>query len=427
MTTLPQASARSRWLLPLLATATVVAVVAAVIGGVSAVGAKTGPSVPPVLHLASAAGASLGSPAALPAGASEQGAAKVSNLKGSGWRLAAPLPAGPSFGQVYLMAPAPQTRAFVSNLGRALGMSGQPQHLSGGWYLVSGKTELSVSELGCGHWVYSNHGCLAGPVLDPQTGAGCAVADSAPPVAPAAGAHGAAGAGGVNVPTTTSPPVPPAMPKPVPKNIAAGIAAPILTAVGIDAGAAQVQSSGGQSNVIFSPKVAGRSVLGLESSVSIDSRAVVVDASGWLATSTTGANYPLISAQAAYAQLLAAPQPMMAMALACRVGAGSQGCLPAPDRVVTGATLGLTQAYSTGAAILLVPAWLFHVRGEPTPMAVVAVEPAYLGGPAQPSPGTKPTASSGPAGIGGTSAGTGAPAQVEPAGPASPPPTMPPR
>lgn len=421
MTNLPQASARSRWLLPL------VAVVIAVIGGVSALRAKTGPSVPPVLHLARAAGASLGSPAPLAAGTGEQGAGKVGNLKGSLWRLAGTLPQGPSSGQVHLMAPEPATRAFVRNLGRALGMSGQPQHLSGGWYLVSGKTELSVSELGGGHWVYSNHGCLAGPVLDPQTGAGCAISDSAPPVAPAPGAHGAAGGSGINVPMTTSSLVPPAAAKPVPQNIARSIAGPVLAAVGINAGAAQVQSAGGQSNVIFSPKVAGRTVVGLDSSVSIDARGLVVDASGWLATSTTGTAYPLISAQAAYAQLLAQPQPMMAMAMPCRIAAGTQGCLPIPDRVVTGATLGLTQAYSTDRAILLVPAWLFHLRGEPTPMAVVAVEPAYLGEPTQPSPATKPPTGSSPAGIGGTSgtsASTSAPAPVEPAGPASPPPNM---
>jgi hypothetical protein len=34
---------------------------------------------------------------------------------------------------------------------------------------------------------------------------------------------------------------------------------------------------------------------------------------------------------------------------------------------VTGAVLGLTQAYPTNHGILLVPAWPFQVRGEPTP------------------------------------------------------------
>jgi len=46
--------------------------------------------------------------------------------------------------------------------------------------------------------------------------------------------------------------------------------------------------------------------------------------------------------------------------------------------VVTGATLGLMQDSTTEQAILLVPAWLFHLRGEPTPMAIVAIDAAYL-------------------------------------------------
>ena len=43
------------------------------------------------------------------------------------------------------------------------------------------------------------------------------------------------------------------------------------------------------------------------------------------------------------------------------------------------AKLGLTQSFTSEGTILLVPAWLFQVRGEPAPMAVVAVQPAFLG------------------------------------------------
>lgn len=71
----------------------------------------------------------------------------------------------------------------------------------------------------------------------------------------------------------------------------------------------------------------------------------------------------------------------------CRVVVGVQGCAPTPDQVVTGATLGLTQAYTTDRGILLVPAWLFQVRGESTPVAVGAVQQAFLGQPKPPSPG----------------------------------------
>jgi hypothetical protein len=320
----------------------------------------------------------------------------------------------------------PQTRAFVINLARALAMTGQPQQLTGGWYLVSGSTELSVSERPGGHWVYSNHGCIAGPVLDPAAGVGCAVANAMPPVPPEPAAPGAPGApgksapgaGGIKARTTSSPPVPLPTPTPVPENVARSIARPVLAAVGINPDAARVQSAGGQTRVIFSPTVAGLSVLGLESSLSIDEHGQIVDATGWMATSTTGRTYPLISARQAYNQLLRQPQPMMALAMPCRIVAGTRGCLPAPDRVVSGATLGLIQASTTDQAILLVPAWLFHLRGEPTPMAIVAVDGAYLvdSGPIPPdgnvATGSSPASAGGGSGTSSSTAITGGPTQV---------------
>lgn len=55
----------------------------------------------------------------------------------------------------------------------------------------------------------------------------------------------------------------------------------------------------------------------------------------------------------------------MGAAMPRRIVANTPECALAPDRVVTGARLGLTQSFITGGAILLVPAWLFEVRGEP--------------------------------------------------------------
>jgi hypothetical protein len=74
---------------------------------------------------------------------------------------------------------------------------------------------------------------------------------------------------------------------------------------------------------------------------------------------------------------------------------------------------------------MLVPAWLFQVRGETTPIAVVAVEPAFLGLPDQPSASGRLTSGSEPGSIGGASAtngstmNTGPPTRVEPGGPAT--------
>jgi hypothetical protein len=417
MTSTPQAPARSRWLLPAGAAAAV-AVLVAVVAIVSAVNGN-GPAQPPVLHLASVAGGSVGLPASAAAGVSDKsgtsgkGGAPVSGARGSGWRLEGTLPTGPSTGRVYLLPAGASTRSFVSTLARTLAMSGEPQHLKDGWYLVSGTTELSVSELAGRHWTYSNHGCVAGPVLDPQTGVACAVAKPLP-----------------------STPV--AQPIPVAENVTRRLARPVLEAIGVNPDAARVDTEGGQQSVVLVPKVGGSTVVGLETRVSVDEQGQVVDASGWLATPAAAAAYPLISARQGYDQLLQQPQPMMALGMPCRIVPGTQGCAPIPDRVVTGATLGLTQAFGTDRGILLVPAWLFQMPGQSTPVAVVAVQRSFLGQPDQPAPGGGPAVGgqpgrvgSEPGSVGGGSAPngstevTGAPTQVEQGGPAMAPATTP--
>ncbi|HEY8821726.1 MAG TPA: hypothetical protein VIM49_07245 [Dermatophilaceae bacterium] len=417
MTSTAQAPARSRWLLPAGAAAAV-ALLVAVVAIVSAVNGN-GPAQPPVLHLASVAGGSVGLPASAAAGVSDKsgtsgkGGAPVSGARGSGWRLEGTLPTGPSTGRVYLLPAGASTRSFVSTLARTLAMSGEPQHLKDGWYLVSGTTELSVSELAGRHWTYSNHGCVAGPVLDPQTGVACAVAKPLP-----------------------STPV--AQPIPVAENVARRLARPVLEAIGVNPDAARVDTEGGQQSVVLVPKVGGSTVVGLETRVSVDEQGQVVDASGWLATPAAAAAYPLISARQGYDQLLQQPQPMMALGMPCRIVPGTQGCAPIPDRVVTGATLGLTQAFGTDRGILLVPAWLFQMRGQSTPVAVVAVQRSFLGQPDQPAPGGGPAVGgqpgrvgSEPGSVGGGSAPngstevTGAPTQVEQGGPAMAPATTP--
>jgi len=398
--------------------AAAVAVLVAVVAIVSSVSGN-GPVQPPVLHLASVAGGSVGLPASAAAGVSDKsgtsgkGGAPVSGARGSGWRLEGTLPTGPSTGRVYLLPAGASTRSFVSTLARTLAMSGEPQHLKDGWYLVSGTTELSVSELAGRHWTYSNHGCVAGPVLDPQTGVACAVAKP--------------------LPSTSA-----AQPIPVAENVARRLARPVLEAVGVNPDVARVDTEGGQQSVVLVPKVGGSTVIGLETRVSVDEQGQVVDASGWLATPTAAAAYPLISARQGYDQLLQQPQPMMALGMPCRIVPGTQGCAPIPDRVVTGATLGLTQAFSTDRGILLVPAWLFQVRGQSAPVAVVAVQRSFLGQPDQPAPGGGPTiggqpgrVGSEPGSVGGGSAPngstevTGAPTQVEQGGPAVAPATTP--
>jgi hypothetical protein len=107
---------------------------------------------------------------------------------------------------------------------------------------------------------------------------------------------------------------------------------------------------------------------------------------------------------------------MMLSSTMCRIVPGSQGCAPIPDRVITTARLALTLTYSTDGDVLLVPAWLFQVRSDPTPVEVLAVERAYLGEPK--AAGATPTTGSVPAKIGwsngltSTGPNTGAPTAV---------------
>jgi hypothetical protein len=423
----PQGPSGSRRLAPLVAAAVVVVVIGALIGGVYVLrspSGPTGPTTPPVLHLSEVAGAALGSPTASAAGAAVRSSAGTTSLKGSGFSLVGTLPKGPATAAIRRVTAEPVTTTMVSALERALAMTGRPVHVAGGWYLVAGTSELSVSELAGGKWVYTDQRCITAAAVGPQFGADCSQAAPPPPVATAPDTHSVPrGNGNVNPPGT---PVP--TPAPLADSIARAIAAPVFAAVGVNVAAVQVQTGGGQASLISSPTVAGLSVVGLDSLVSIGTNRKIVNASGWLAASTPGPMYPLNSARAAYDTLISEPAPMMAPDLACRVAAGTQGCLAAPERVVTGGTLGLTQAYSSGGAMLLVPAWLFHLRGQKDPIAVVAVASAYLGQPAPPPESGRATTGSSAGSAGGTGAmttSTGSPPQGHPGGPATAPPARP--
>ena len=380
MNTLPHTSGFSAWLRPLAASAGVVAVVAAVVFGVSLVHRRNEPAGPPALHLARVAGSSLGVSATVAADDSGPGSTRVSSAGVSGWRLEGKLPIGPSSGQVQSLPAGAATRDLVRTLAGSLGMSGQPRHLKNGWYLISGTTELSVSELAGRHWTYSNHGCISGPVLDPQLGAACGFAQSAPPLAAEPSAGGTARSG-LHAPATSSPPAASPVLAPIAEDAARRVARPVLLAAGVSPGSAPVETQGAARSVVSRSTVDGMTVLGLQTQVSIDAHGQIVDASGWLATPAMGSTYPLISARQGYDQLLAQPHPMMLSSTMCRIVPGSQRCAPIPDRVITTARLALILTYSTDGDVLLVPAWLFQVRNDPTPVEVLAVERAYLGEP----------------------------------------------
>jgi hypothetical protein len=174
-----------------------------------------------------------------------------------------------------------------------------------------------------------------------------------------------------------------------------------------------METTGERRILLVSPRVADSPVIGLDTRIVVGADSSVEDASGWLAQPQRGDDYPVIGAREAFEQLRNQPRPMLAE-MPCEIPPGATACPAPPDREVTGARLGLVQAHEGDDGTLLVPAWLFNVRGQLEPAVVLAVAPDYLGDPEAPrSGGTSP----GGAG-GGTSGGSGVatanPSQVEP-------------
>lgn len=402
-------SSGARWLGPVAAGAAVVLIAA----GVFVARPGDGSEGPPRLRMTGVAAGSLGEAAGEPA----LGAPHGGTYGGGEWKLEGELPQGPSAAPVHRLPAERSGRAFVNRLASTLDIGGDPQHLDGGWYLVEDKRELSVSERAGGHWVYADHGCVAGPVLDPQSGTACAIAEpggvtTVEPVPPPG-----------SEPAATAPPQPSPTPSPVSEEDARRVAKQILEAVGLDPASARVETSGDRRAVVLRPQVDGRPVIGLDTRIVVTPDASVEDASGWLADPELGDDYPVIAAQEAFERLRDQPRPMLAE-MPCEIAPGATTCPTAPERVVTGARLGLVQGYENGTP-LLVPAWLFDVRDQPDPVVVVAVEPRYLGDSDEPVSG------------GGTGGSTGvatanpsqvepAPAQVDPADPATEPDPAPP-
>jgi hypothetical protein len=160
-------------------------------------------------------------------------------------------------------------------------------------------------------------------------------------------------------------------------------AGPVFDAVGLDVGDARVDGS----VAVVDPVVDGLPTAGLSTRVAVAADGTVTDASGWLVGTVRGDTYPLRTARQVYDDLPPLPRP----AIACPVGpSGEDGC-PEPQPVqVTGARRGLAVYPQVEGRPVLVPAWLFAVKGWTEPLVGIAVDARYLdtGG----GPTTRPTA-----------------------------------
>lgn len=157
----------------------------------------------------------------------------------------------------------------------------------------------------------------------------------------------------------------------------------LLRAAGLDPSAATESAAAGQVTLSVEPEVDGRPTTGFTTTVSATAEGVQW-AQGWASRTREGPTYPVVSAREAWDVLVRSPLPMPLMACPEPVPDTMDPVTCGGPVTVTGAQLGLSLQWQ-GEEPLLVPAWLFAVQGSPTPLAQVAVDPAFLG---EPEPAT---------------------------------------
>jgi hypothetical protein len=375
------------------------------------------------------------------AGAEDAAAAAApADAPGGRYRVAGSLPDGPSHGHVHTLAGGRVAEDAVRRLAAALGLDGDPARQADGWLVRSAERSLWVLDAPGTAWflgdtagmVVSAGECepsstsheptvvcataAPGKVIpvEPDSGArppagavpGATPGDGAapgsagsatgarPPAAdapdrsPAAGAipgSAAPGGGGGSAAPGSGAGDPggavavpaPAEPRgPAPSEaLVRAAAAPLLAALGLRDAPVRVHTYAGMAAVTVTRTVDGLPAAGYETVLVYDGRLRLRAANGWLAEPARGAEYPLVSARRALDAMPAPPE----IALYCEDDV-DRSCQQQP-LVITGAEPGLMLRHAEGGSALLVPAWLFAVRGHAEPLPAVAVDPAYLAPP----------------------------------------------
>ncbi|MFF1375508.1 hypothetical protein [Streptomyces sp. NPDC058308] len=303
---------------------------------------------------------------------------------GATYKATGTLPEGPKSAAVY-HARGEVTRAEVTELAEALGVSGTPTSQDGAWRVGphhdgSGPL-LQVDKQAPGTWTYTAHG--TGGTDNCPKGKACSSTSTAP-----GGEPGDA----------------------VSEKAAKEAAAPVLKALGQDDAKLDARQLMGAVRVVNAdPKIGGLSTYGWATGVQVGSDGEVVGGSGKLKAPDKGATYPVISAQETLNRLnrpgeslghvgiagCATPVPHADDSTKAEGGSGSEQapCDPSSTRpkpqpiAVSGATFGLATHFVDGKQAL-VPSWLFDVKpqGARKTFTVThpAVDPAYLTSPTAP-------------------------------------------
>lgn len=333
---------------------------------------RSGP--PAVLHLAGTAAPRAAEAALAPTATT-----------GGDYQLVGTLPADAPDTPAYTVTSATGAAA-VARLADALD-AGTPTRDGQGWRSDKG---LVVNADGSWWWsvcpdaVVSSDGTTARCATAGGTGTATAGTVTAEP-----GATGEGSAGGSEpatpapLPKATAEPLPaPSPPPTVDEDTVLSTAGPVFDAVGLDVGDARVDGA----TAVVDPVVGGLPTWGLSTRVAVAADGSITDATGWLVGTVRGDTYPLRTARQVYDELPPLPRP----AIACPVGpSGEDGC-PEPQPVqVTGARRGLAVYPQLEGTPVLVPAWLFAVKGSSEPVVGIAVDARYLDTGGEPS--TRPT------------------------------------
>ncbi len=395
---------------------------------------------PPALHIgaggADRSSAAMGAPEM--ASDAMGGAGLRPNTSYTAYTLDGTLPTDPSAASTYVFTGNEASDQDVSALATALGVTGTPVRHAHGWEVATSVGLIHVRDGGGHEWSFSrgSSSCPSYSIDIDSDGSGasssCAiavdggvtpdgrdtgnvpVAETVGPIATAptavAGSTGSGSAGSTGLDTPVEPPptaVPaPGEPTPVdpstidPTTVPApepgpsdseslALASPVFTAIGLGSEKPRVLPENGPiRTVVVDPHVDGLPTSGVRTVIDIDHQGIM-DGYGRLEVATLGAEYPIMTATAAFERLQA--QPGVAMGrpeIGCvdTVGAPSPCDTPAPS-VITGAELGLMFFYEADGPIL-VPAWLFAVRGNDEVMPMVAVADQYIADPTTAPNGT---------------------------------------
>ncbi|MFE0177018.1 hypothetical protein ACFWZ2_32410 [Streptomyces sp. NPDC059002] len=304
------------------------------------------------------------------------------------------LPKGPGSAPVY-HARGEVTRAEVTALAKALGISGTPTTQDGAWKVSPEKDgsgpSLQVTKQAPGTWTYSRHG-IGGTDNCPK-GKPC----SGTAIAPNGDPEDAVG-----------------------ERVAKEAAAPVLKALGQDDAKLDARQLMGAVRVVNAdPTIGGLPTYGWATGIQVGSDGQVVGGSGQLKAPDKGASYPVLGAQETLDRLnstagdgrvgiggCATPVPHADDFTKTEGGGSKQApCKPAstapkPQPVaVDGAVFGLATHFVDGKQTL-VPSWLFAMKpqGARDTFTVThpAVDPKYLTSPSSPgTPTPSPTGKQG--------------------------------